>query len=328
MNYIAQCLEKFRALPEPTKNRLGGFEVLQNIKKLEEKYQVQLSFLVVLVAIGEINLDGISEYAEKKFGFSEEDAFDLKSDMIREVFSLLLFNVEQAVMSEATLKEEFSKGVVKLLTDNAAAENINFNIFSLFSKDGALQESLSNIFLGNQENITAGRIIFDDHEVAPTISNWLKDFIKINGSEMFDELKMAEYLSSSPNAKKLNIAEKDLLRKLLRLYRNLVFFPESMGNDPVEDWQIIPVDKVEKEREKNKSDIFQDVLNDEKKIGDQEQASSGAIASGNLRVQKQVQKKIENTPLNELERILTQYAPDSLEYKAVKQEISRLKNKK
>lgn len=101
-----------------------------------------------------------------------------------------------------------------------------------------------------------------------------------------------------------------------------------MGNDPVEDWQIIPVDKVEKEREKNKSDIFQDVLNDEKKIGDQEQASSGAIASGNLRVQKQVQKKIENAPLNELERILTQYAPDSLEYKAVKQEISRLKNKK
>lgn len=315
MNYIAQCLEKFRALPEPIKNRLGGFEVLENIKILEKKYGVQLSFLVVLVAIGEINLDGISEYAEKKFGFSEEDAFDLKSDMIREVFSLLLFNVEQAVMSEATLKEEFSKGVVKLLTDNTAAENTNFNIFSLFSKDGALQESLSNILLENQENITAGRIIFDDHEVAPTISNWLKDFIKINGSDMFDELALAQYLSSSANAKKLTSGEKDLLRKLLSLYRNLVFFPDSMGNDPVEDWQIIPVDKVEENKKASKPGVFQDVLDDSRPAVSKEPSSAPSQAAS-------------PSPLNELQGALAQYAPGSLEYKAIKQEIERLKKKK
>lgn len=145
---------------------------------------------------------------------------------------------------------------------------------------------------------------------------------------MFDELKMAEYLSSSPNTKKLNTEEKDLLRKLLRLYRNLVFFPESMGNNPVEDWQIIPVDKVEEDKKINKSNSFQDVLSNEKQAAVQEQTSSGAIASGNLRAQKQVEKKIESAPLNELEMILTQYAPDSLEYKAVKQEIERLKKKK
>lgn len=310
MNYIAQCLEKFRILPEPIKNRLGSFEVLQNIKKLEEEYGVQLSFLVVIVAIGEINLDSISEYAEKKFGFNEEDAFDLKSDMIREVFSLLLFNNEQAVMSEEGIKEIFLKGITKSLINNTIAEDINFNIFSLFSKDGALQEVLGNILFENQETLTSGYIIIDDREVSPTISNWLKDFIKINGSEMFDELKMAEYLSSSPNAKKLNIEEKNLLRKLLRLYRNLVFFPESMGKSPIEDWEIIPVDEVKEDRKINKAEIFRDVLSNEKQT------------------EEQIQEKIENTPLNELERILTQYAPDSLEYKAVKQEISRLKNKK
>lgn len=328
MNYIARCLEKFRALPEPIKNRLGGFEVLRNIKKLEEKYDVELSFLVVLAAVGEISLDGISEYAEKKFGFSEEDAFDLRSDMVREVFSLLLFNDEKTIISETELKEEFSKGIVKLLTDNVAAEDINFSVFSLLSRNGVLQENLSNILLENQEVIIPGHIIAEDREVAPTIANWLKDFIKINGSEMFDELKMAEYLSSSPNTKKLNTEEKDLLRKLLRLYRNLVFFPESMGNNPVEDWQIIPVDKVEEDKKINKSNSFQDVLSNEKQAAVQEQTSSGAIASGNLRAQKQVEKKIESAPLNELEMILTQYAPDSLEYKAVKQEIERLKKKK
>lgn len=307
MNYIAQCLEKFRALPEPTKNRLGGFEVLQNIKELEEKYEVQLSFLVILVAIGEISLDGISEYAEKKYGFSEEDAFDLKSDTIREVFSLLLFNVDQAVMSETALKEEFSKGIIKLLTDNAEAENLNFNIFSLFSKDGTLQEILSNILLENKEVITPERIIIEDKESSPTISNWLKDFIKINGSEMFDELKMAEYLSSSVNAKKLKQSEKDLLRRLFKLYRNLSFFPDSMGNNPIEDWQIIPVDKVETNKKVSKPSVFRDALDDSQPID---------------------KKKLEDIPLNELQEALTQYAPSSLEYKAVKQEIEHLKKKK
>lgn len=300
MNYIAQCLERFRALPEPIKNRLGGVEVLRNIKKLEEKYDVQLSFLVVLVAIGEISLDGISEYAEKKFGFSEEDAFDLRSDMVREIFSLLLFNDEKPVMPEAELKEEFSKGIVKLLTDNAAADDVNFSIFSLFSKNGALQENLNNILLTNQEIITSGHLVIEDKEAAPTISNWLKDFIRVNGSEMFDELKMAEYLSSSANAKQLKQTEKDLLRKLFRLYRNLSFFPDSMGSDPIEDWQIIPVDKVDDDKKIFKSNGVQDVLAD------------NAPA----------------TPLDQLQEALTRYAPGSLEYKAVKQEIERLKKKK
>lgn len=319
MNYIAQCLEKFRALPEPIKNRLGGFEVLRNIKKLEEKYDVQLSFLVVLAAIGEISLDGISEYAEKKFGFSEEDAFDLRSDIIREVFSLLLFNDEQPVMSEVELKEEFSKGIIKLLTDNAAAENINFSIFSLFSKNGALQENLSNILLENQEIITSEHIIIEDREVSPTISNWLKDFIKINGSEMFDELKMAEYLSSSVNAKKLKQAEKDLLRKLFRLYRNLSFFPDSMGSDPIEDWQIIPVDKVEESKKVLKPGVFKDVLDDSQPAVSKEPS----LASSQTLPQTS-----SPSPLNELQGALSQYTPGSLEYKAVKQEIEHLKKKK
>jgi len=317
MNYIAQCLEKFRALPEPIKNRLGGFEVLRNIKKLEEKYDVQLSFLVVLAAIGEISLDGISKYAEKKFGFSEEDAFDLRSDIIREVFSLLLFNDEQPVMSEVELKEEFSKGIIKLLTDNAAAENINFSIFSLFSKNGALQENLSNILLENQEIITSERIIIEEKESSATISNWLKDFIKINGSEMFDELKMAEYLSSSVNAKKLKQADKDLLRRLFKLYRNLSFFPDSMGNNPIEDWQIIPVDRVEANKKVSKPGVFQDALDDNQPI------ISSVPSPAPLNTQK-----LEDIPLDELKAALTQYAHGSLEYKAVKQEIEHLKKKK
>lgn len=284
---------------------------------MEEKYKVQLSFLVVLVAINEISLDGISEYAEKKYGFSEEDAFDLKSDMIREVFSLLLFNVDQAVMSETSLKEEFVKGIIKLLTDNLEAENLNFNIFSLFSKDGTLQETLSNILLENQETITSEHIIIEDKESSPTISNWLKDFIKINGSEMFDELKMAEYLSSSVNARKLKQSEKDLLRRLFRLYRNLSFFPDSMGNDPIEDWQIIPVDKIEINKKFSRPGAFQDVLDDSQPII----PLVSSLAPLNT-------KKLEDIPLNELQEALTHYASGSLEYKAVKQEIEHLKKKK
>lgn len=335
MNYFSECLTKFQSLTDVARDAYGGLEAFAATLEIEESYNVKLSFLVILVAIGELDEDDIVDYLIAKFKVSSETAKKIKDELAERVLDPALektIEIKPSAdfsVSKETIINLFSERLTESIkADPEVIKGLNILIFKILNNEEDLEDKIVEILYNNNERLTSVSITFDGREVSPTISNWLKDFIKANGSEMFDELKMAEYLSSSPNAKKLNPAEKDLLRKLLKLYRNLVFFPESMGNDPIEDWQIIPVDKVEKEREKNKSDIFQDVLNDEKKIGDQEQASSGAIASGNLRVQKQVQKKIENTPLNELERILTQYAPDSLEYKAVKQEISRLKNKK
>ena len=123
-----------------------------------------------------------------------------------------VITIFQEQLSEI-LKDEIENGA-DLIND------LNQAIFYWLSKDGTIQEELSKILLANQERLTAERIIFENREVDPSISYWLKDFIKQNGSEMFDELALAQYLSSSLNTKKLSIADKDVLRKLLKLYRS------------------------------------------------------------------------------------------------------------
>jgi len=321
MNYIAKCLEKFRQLPESTKNILGSLEVLTIIKKLEEKYDIKLSFLIVLVAIGEVSLSGISEYLEKKYNFREEDAFELRSELVREVFSLLLINNSEIEISEATVKDIFATKIVEFMNDASKASELNHGIFTLFSQNGALQEELNKIFLNNQEKVATSRITLEGREVSPTITNWLKDFIKFNGSDIFDDLALAQYLSASANAKNLPSDEKELVRKLLKLYRNLAFFPESLENYSIKDWQIIPIDI-------NAVNVFSDVLDDGELAEKIEPVIAKPVRIEETSKVKITENKKEITPFDELKQTLTQYASDSLEYKAVLQEIGRLKKKK
>ncbi len=225
---------------------------------------------------------------------------------------------EQEKIDSAAL---FNKGLVSLLKDPDADEFIsdyNMILISLIGDDPMYRQTLETSLYSNPDELTSGRILLEDREVTPSIANWLKDFLKIQGSEMFDDLALAQYLSTSANAKKLNSAEKDLLRKLLKLYRNLSFFPESMENAPFDDWQIIPV--------------AQDILSEKK--------STPKIRPAALKAEPkraQTPDKIENkadnktdkavNPLSELQAALSKYVPDSLEYKAVAQEIKRLKTK-
>jgi hypothetical protein len=181
----------------------------------------------------------------------------------------------------------------------------------------------------NQEKITAARLTLENRELEPTIANWLKDFIKINGSEFFNEVVLAQYLGSSPNASRLDQEEKKTVGKLLKLYRNLVFFPESMRDKPLDKWEIIPVDHdqelensgviVSHVKAGSKTTPVDDVLSNDR----------AAKTPEGARVKTPEAEKLsfgESEP--KLEEILQKYTPDSLEYKVIKEEIARLKKKK
>lgn len=209
----------------------------------------------------------------------------------------------------------FKDNLADLLKSEEADEFIsdyNLVLISLIGDDQSFKQSLENVFYANSEELTSGRLKSEDREVPPTIANWLKDFIRENGSEMFDDLALAHYLSSSVNPKRLNNGEKNLLRRLLRLYRNLSFFPASMGKAPLEDWEIIPVER----EEESKTD-------------------SGALAAPTRKIEQNpapiesftpaVSPALASDELAEMENILEKYEPDTLEHKAIKQEISRFK---
>ena len=181
--------------------------------------------------------------------------------------------------------------------------------------DEEFKKNLENALYSNQEKIGENRISINDHEADETVANWLKDFIKINGSELFSGVVLAQYLSGAANTKKLNPAEKHLLSQLLKLYRNLAFFPDSMENLPLENWQIIPFE----------------VRNSGKEVP---RAASGNISTATKSLKKTISQpdNISDKPnitaeLQELQTQLLVYPENSFEYKALKQEIVRFRKK-
>jgi hypothetical protein len=334
MNYFAECLTRFQSLDTITRETFGSVETYISIKEIEDKYKIKLSFLVILIALGEIEEEDIEDYLIIKFKLSSTVAKNAKEEIVEKILDPVLEKIidtkpiNNFVASKEDIINLFSKRVIETLKSSPEViQGLNFLIFKLSNEHDDLEEKIIELLYKNEEILTGGKLVIEDREVSPTVANWLKDFIKVNGSNIFDELTLAQYLTNSANVKKLKPGEKDLLRKLLKLYRNLAFFPESMENIPIEDWQIIPVsyEEIALHQSKKKKELVEsrDVLSDKKEV----------IAKEEPIVKKEVAAKEakpiveEAKPIDELENILTSYKPGTLEHKAVTQEIGRLNKK-
>jgi hypothetical protein len=195
--------------------------------------------------------------------------------------------------------------------------------------------------LDNQEIITSKPFILDDKNQKGTIGNWLKDFIKQNGSQLFNTIILSSYLTASLNFKILDPEEKQLINRLLKLYRNLAFFPESMAGIPTEKWEIFPIEKKIEEAPIPKSTIpsasalirpavstytpVRPVVSVSAPVSPIAPAANFAPA----RV-----APLSSTPnsaiavgTKELESLLKQYPANSLQSKAIAAELKRLQSK-
>lgn len=160
----------------------------------------------------------------------------------------------------------------------------------------ATKDDLEKALYANQEKITTSQFIMDGKVSVGTIANWIKHFIAVKGSDMFDNIIVSSFLVQSPNAKTLSTEEKSVVRKLLLLYRNLKFFPKSMPNQTGDGWEIIPIN-LEEEAQRTK-------------------------------IIPNVELPTIDSKLKELEDRLTKVADGSLQRRAIEEEIKKLKNKK
>ena len=337
--YLAECLEKFHNLPDQLQEMIGGFESCLKIKKLEDEFQVSLSFATILIAIGELTIDDLPDYLNLKFGLSSYKGKDianrLEEGIFARVIDFIIANnpdtseeviepapnnfgpiVNMPMSEKRTLIIKTFSGEIVPALKAAPAQLRDFNIalFQAFNSEDGLDEKIENLLYINQEKLSDHHIILDGHPASPTIANWLKDFIKKYGSDLFDEVVLAEYLSQAPNVKQLKPEEKELVRKVLKLYRNLVFFPESMDGVHMEDWEIFPVDR--------------NLLKDNKtsiKIAVKEEASVNTDNEEKAPLNPESLEK--QRVLFDLQKTLSKYSQSSLEYKAISQEISRLSKK-
>lgn len=270
--------------------------------------------------------ENYSSYVSDFYNQIEEENLS-NIDVLAEAHDRLVDPLEE----KALVLEFFRQDLVEILKAETpeAIKSLNGAVIYLLLNVDIFKTEISNALFENKLILTKNRINLDGKEAVPTIANWLKDFIRINGSEIFNEVVLAQYLGSSSNASRLGQEEKKTVGKLLKLYRNLVFFPESMQDKPLDKWEIIPVDYNEGAENKgamasrvkagSKTTPVDDVLSNDR----------AAKTPEGARVKTPEAEKLsfgESWP--KLEEILQKYTPGSLEYKVIKEEIARLKKKK
>ncbi len=381
MQYILECLEKFQLLDLEIREAFGGETTYLKAKKLEQEFNVELSFVLILLAIDELESADLPEYLAKKFNLAPEKASLLTAKIEEEIIDPALESIspdldedEEAPFgfNKNSIHEIFASSLIDLLKGSPAEiKAFNILVFSSLVEDDTLEDKIIKALFANQEEISANKIILEDKEIKASVANFLKDFIRNHGSGMPDNLVLANYLNTSSNAKKLSASEKELLNRILKTYRNLVFFPESLDNVPMELWEIVP--------EKSSQQEVLDVLSDEdsRTTNQDKNKAVRALASkknikmkdGNQVVTDQIalseKKRLTPDPLvevsdhrfqgkanrkpissvstpdelakiqkiisqddytlDELVNRLPQYSENSLEYRAIKQEIDRLR---
>jgi len=156
---------------------------------------------------------------------------------------------------------------------------------------------------------------YQNQDLPLTVADWLKDFIVNLGVEKIDSIKKQEYLTNGKFLKLLKKDDQEKIRSLFKLYEKLnqpSTQREGMENSvPVEmDGQYFILDQ---------GDIVEldDSLKEISKISNK---IDMAASSDTVLTEKTVSPPIPNRQ-SELEQALKKYPPDSLEYKAIKQEI-------
>jgi hypothetical protein len=233
------------------------------------------------------------------------------------------YNVAEEENNSLELFTSSLKGIL-VDTDETALNMLNGAILYLLKSKPDFQNKLGKALMENQEILTEKGIMVDEKPQDGTTANWLKDFISENGSDNFNVVVLSKYLSTAKNVIGLKDEEKKMLRRLLKLYRNLIFFPDSMKDLPLEEWEIVPIDHITME----------------KPIPTASAKNQEKVETAKVELKKPVVKKTIETPIvsappvavtaepSDLEKLLSQYPPDSLAYKAIQEEIRKEKNRK
>lgn len=161
-------------------------------------------------------------------------------------------NYEKALNSEDevnTLLGLFKNDLLDILKSGTtdAVGMLNTNLLYLLTNKRGFSETLSKAMLSSEQLLSQQKIKIGEQEVDPTVGNWLRDFVSVHGSGMFELVTMSDFVTNSDNAKKLSDAEKSLLAHLLMTYRNVKFFPRTLVDIPAENWEIIPLEVPAKE---------------------------------------------------------------------------------
>lgn len=197
---------------------------------------------------------------------------------------------------------------------------ISMNVHARDGFKGKMRQALEQ-----SDSLLFSRQQYDDPEMPVKVSDWIKDIVSNLGLDQFDKLKKVEYLSNSRFVRQLQQEDKEKVRNLLDIYENLKI--SSMTPQGYENSVVMNIDgKVVVFNRGEAEEVNVSKIKDIQEIGTEinERGQIGEVVN---------EPPIPQTdgsynPLEDLERALLAYSENSLEHKAIKQEISRLKSAK
>jgi len=180
----------------------------------------------------------------KKFYNHVEKFQDLIEDYVFDEMGKILEEREKhfdVKKEEQALENILTRELVYTL--NNPSKELNGGIIALLFADANFKNVVAKDIANSQERLFAKEIEVDGKRFAPTVSSWINNFISVHGSGFFSSIILSDYITNSKFAKNLENSEKELLIKLLSLYRNVKFFPQSLENISPEKWEIFLLDK-------------------------------------------------------------------------------------
>jgi hypothetical protein len=205
-------------------------------------------------------------------------------------------------------------------------DDVNDVLIDLIIDFPDFKTDLERALYHNQEKLTHKKFLMDGSPATPSVSNWLKHFIKLQGTSIFSNLDISSYFIKTQNTQSLDELEKRLLGKLLILFRNLKFFPESMKGVPEDKWEIFPMD-YEKERRSGineKENLGPPKTEEEKKVEELQRIENDFAPTGleHLALEEEIMK---TKKIEELIYSAKDFPENSLERRAIEEEVARLK---
>lgn len=148
-----------------------------------------------------------------------------------------------AVADANQVQDLFANHLEELLMndDNFFISNLNQTLIQSLIDDETIKTQLIGLLTNSQLQISAETIVLDGRQVPGTVGNWIRSFINSKGSIMIDSVILTDFLVTATNARFLTETEKLTLGRLLRLYSNIKFFPDSLQGDDPEQWVILPL---------------------------------------------------------------------------------------
>lgn len=277
----------------------------------------------------QFNKGKISDYEEDIENYNDflaGQSFEIFNDLAEDFEKIFDANEEERIVISF-----LSENILEILasTDNLDSLQMNGSlIYLLLNKKDSLAK-FSRALLSNNELLSENRILLGGKEQEASVSNLIKHFIEKNGSGMFSSIALAKYLSSPEISSILNQNEKKLLRKVLKVYYNLVFFPDSMANLPINEWEIFPVEDLPSSSPEQRDFVGAESINKTIDLSKKTEEAPGFIKekSDLTKSTKQVIDSREKE-IKILKELLQKYPKKSLEKKAIESELEKIEKDK